>query len=73
MGMPSSIFGGRYMNIFNKETGLIWEIDHPELIRRLEHDQRYEVVRASNPQQSIAVEKAHEIKKPEPKPQRKRS
>lgn len=49
------------MWLLNKETGLTWKIDDPELLRRLQTNGQYEEINKLDQQDSIEV-KADELK-----------
>ncbi|WP_042205254.1 hypothetical protein [Paenibacillus durus] len=49
------------MWLLNKETGLTWKIDDPELLRRLQANVQYEEINKPDQQESVEV-KADEMK-----------
>lgn len=51
----------------NKETGLVWEVVHPDHIKRCQNDDKYEVVKEVKPK----VEKSKEVEPSEDKPKEK--
>jgi hypothetical protein len=51
----------------NKETGLVWEVVHPDHIKRCKNDENYEEVKVEKKK----VEKSKEVKTSEDKPKAK--